>query len=114
MAEKTFDKELDSLKADIENLREEIAGLTAGMKEAAGIHSEQSQETTRQEGPTHNEDGHGVWKDLLYKLNSSRLQGKKVVKDLAAEVEKHPLVSIMTAFSLGYIIAKLWYQENKR
>jgi hypothetical protein len=114
MTEKTYYKELDSLKADIERLREEIAGLTAGVKESAGIYPEQSCATTQQEVPTSGKDGHGVWVDLLHKLNASRIQGEKVVRDLATEVEKYPLVSIMTAFGLGYIIAKLWYQESKQ
>ena len=42
MTEKNHDKELDALKADIARLREEIAGLAAGVKESAGIHDEQA------------------------------------------------------------------------
>ena len=107
MTEKTRDKELDALKADIARLREEIAELVGGVKKSAGIHAEQ-------ENPTPGEEGLGEWADLLHKFDSSRIQGEKVVRDLAAEVEQHPLVSIMAAFGLGYIIAKLWYQENKQ
>lgn len=115
MTEKTTDyKELDALKAEIENLREKIAGLADDMKKSAGMHAEQSHAAAQQEGPTHGEKGHGVWADLLHKLDSLRIQDEKVVRDLAAEVEQHPLVSIMAAFGLGYIVAKLWYQENKQ
>ena len=56
------------------------------------------------------EEGHSVWADLLHKFDSSKIQSEKVVRDLSAEVEQHPLVSIMAAFGLGYIIAKLWYR----
>jgi hypothetical protein len=114
MTEKTHDKELDALKADIGILREEIAGLAAGVKKSAGIHAEQLHAAAQQQGPTQGEEGHGVWADLLHKFDSSRIQGEKVVRDLSAEVEQHPLASIMAAFGLGYIIAKLWYQENKQ
>jgi ElaB/YqjD/DUF883 family membrane-anchored ribosome-binding protein len=103
MTEKTHDKDLDALKADIANLREEIAGLAAGVKNAAGIHAKQSHSAAQQEG-------FGVWADLLHKFDSSKIQSEKVVRDLSAEVEQHPLVSIMAAFGLGYIIAKLWYR----
>ena len=103
MTEKTQGKELAALKADIARLREEIAGLTAGVKKSAGIHAEQPHAADRGED-------HGVWADLFHKFDSSRAQGEKVVRDLAAEVEQHPLVSIMAAFGLGYIIAKLWYR----
>jgi hypothetical protein len=110
MTEKTQEKELDALKADIARLREEIAGLVAGVKKSNGIHPEQSHAAAHQEGPAPGEDGLGAWADLLHKFDSSRIQGEKVVRDLSAEVKQHPLVSIMAAFGLGYMIAKLWYR----
>ena len=110
MTEKTLDKDLDALKADIASLREEIAGLAAVVKNSAGIHAEQSHSAAQQEVPTPGQEGYGVWADLFHKFDSSKIQGEKVVRDLAAEVEQHPLVSIMAAFGLGYIIAKLWYR----
>jgi len=114
MTERTHDKELDALKADIARLRDEIAGLAAGMKKSAGIRAEQPRTAAWEEGPAHGEEGRGVLGDLLHKFDSSRVQGEKVVRDLSAEVEQHPLVSIMAAFGLGYIIAKLWYQGNRQ
>ena len=36
MTEKTHDKEVDALKADIASLREEIAGLAAGVVSGVG------------------------------------------------------------------------------
>jgi len=113
MTEKTHDKELDALKAEIAGLREELAGLAAGVKKSVGIHAEQPHAAAHQEGPTFGEEGNGVWTDLFHKFNASRVQGEKVVRDLAAEVEQHPLVSIMAAFGLGYIIAKLWYRGTE-
>jgi hypothetical protein len=113
MTEKTHDEELDALKADIARLREEIAGVAASMKKSARMHAEQSHAADRQECPAHGEEGHGVWTDLFHKFDSSRIQGEKVVRYLAAEVERHPLVSVMAAFGLGYISAKRWYQGNQ-
>jgi hypothetical protein len=110
MSEKTHEKELDALKAEIANLREEMAGLAAGVKRSTGVHAKQPYAAVQQEGPAHGEEGHGILADLLHKFDSSKTQGEKVVRDLAAEVEQHPLVSIMAAFGLGYIIAKLWYR----
>jgi len=114
MTERAQNKELDALKADIASLRQEIAGLTAGLKSAVGIDAGQPHAAAQPDGPAHGEEGFGAWTDLLHKFDASRIQGEKVVKDLAAEVEQHPLLSIMAAFGLGYIIAKLWYQENKQ
>ncbi len=117
MTEKAHDKDLYALKADIANLRDVIAGFAAGVKKSAGSHAQQSRAAAEQEGsitPSHDEESQGAWADLLHKFDSSRVQSIKVFKDLAVEVEKHPLIGIAASFGLGYIVAKLWYQENRQ
>ena len=113
MNDKTQERELDALKAEIAHLHQEIAGLSAGAQKAAGMHEEEPHASAGEEGSNRGEEGHNIWSELFLKFKTSRIQGEKVVGDLAAEVEKYPLVSIMAAFGLGYIIAKLWYQESK-
>lgn len=114
MTEKSHDKEMDALKADIADLREELAGFTAAIRKSGQVHAKQSHATAHEPDHAPEEEGLGVWMDLLHKFQASKNQSEKVVRDLAAEVEHHPLVSIMAAFGLGYIIAKLWYQEDKQ
>jgi len=114
MTERSHDSEVETLQAEIAGLREEIAKLAAGAKKSAGIHAGQAHAAAGQEGPTNGEEGHGAWADLVHNVNSSRIQSVKVARDLAAEVEHHPLLSIMAAFGLGYLIAKLWYRENRQ
>jgi hypothetical protein len=109
MKDKNHEAELDALKADLARLREEMTGLAAGVKSAAGMQTDQAHAAAPRDHLP-GEEGHGVWTDLFRKFDASRVQGEKVVKDLAAEVEQHPLVSVMAAFGLGYIIAKLWYR----
>jgi hypothetical protein len=104
MTELAQDKEMDGLKAEIVRLREKITVLSAGMNEGP------PPAAARQEDSAPGGEGHGAWGDLLHKLNASKVQGEKVVRDLAAEVEHHPLISIVAAFGMGYIIAKLWYR----
>lgn len=118
MTEKTREKELDELKADIASLREEMAALATGVKKfaetkAAEPHAEGEHETTQQEGPAHSEQGHGAWTDFQQTLDEAWARNEKIIKDLAAEIERHPLVGSMAAFGLGFIIAKLWYRGNK-
>ena len=118
MSERTQDKELDALKAEMAKLREELSGLVAGLAKSAGTrpngtHAEAGPAATEQDSPDDEEQGHGAWLDYFQKINSSRVQGEKVVKDFAAEVERHPLLAVMVAFGLGYVVAKVWYKENK-
>jgi septal ring factor EnvC (AmiA/AmiB activator) len=119
MTERTHDKELDALKADIANLREEIAGLAANArKAAAGKREEAAGESNNaadaQEDGADDDQGSGAWVDLLRKFAASRNQGEKVVKGIASEVEHNPLLGIVAAFGLGFIIAKVWYQDEKQ
>ena len=119
MTEKTHEKELDALKADIANLREEIAALAAGVKKfaatkAAEPHVEGEPEASKQGGPANGGHGHGAWTDFQQTLDEAWARNEKVIKDLAAEIERHPLVGSMAAFGLGFIIAKLWYGGSKQ
>ena len=119
MTEMTREKELEALKADIARLREELSGLVAGATNAAGMqaagnHPEGRDDATDGEGPVDGEQDHDMWADLLRTFETSKAQGEKVFKNLAAEVEQHPLVGIMAAFGLGYIIAKLWHEGDKQ
>lgn len=107
MTERTHEKELDALKADIARLREEIVALVAA------THAEGEHEASKQGGPANGGHGHGGGTDVRQKLDEAWARGEKVVKDLAAEIERHPLAGSMAAFGLGFIIAKLWYRGSK-
>jgi hypothetical protein len=117
MTEKTHDEELEALKTDIARLREEITGLVAGATNAAGTqtagnHPGEGHDASEGKGTVDGEQDHDMWTDLLHTFETSKAQGDKVIKNLAAEVEQHPLTSIMAAFGLGYIVAKLWHKGD--
>jgi hypothetical protein len=119
MTEKTHDIELDALKADIARLREEISGLVAGATNAAGTQTSgnppvEGHDASDGKGTGDGEQDRDMWTDLLHTFETSKAQGEKVFKNLAAEVEQHPLMSIMAAFGLGYIVAKLWHQGDNQ
>jgi len=112
MTERTREKELEALKAGIASLREEIAALATGMKKfaetrAAKPPTEGGHEATEQEGP-------GASTDFQHTLDEAWTQSEKVVKTLAAEIERHPLAGSLVAFVLGLIIARLWCGGGKR
>ena len=119
MTERTHEKELDALKADIAGLREEIAALATGVKKLAETkatepHAEGEPKATQQGGPANGGHGHGAWTDVQHTLDEAWARNEKIIKDLAAEIERHPLVGSMVALGLGFIIAKLWYGGSKQ
>jgi hypothetical protein len=118
MTEKTHEKELDALKADIASLCETIAALATGVKKLAETktaepHAEGEHEAGQQEGLANGGHGHGAGTDVQPTLGGARAQGQKAVKGLADEIERHPLMSSLAALGLGFIIAKRWYGGNK-
>jgi hypothetical protein len=119
MTDKAHDKELAALKADIARLREEIVSLAAGVRNTSGRGADGSQaegghDAAEGRGAGDGEQNHDVWMELLHMFDTSRAQGEKVFKGLAAEVEKHPLASIMAAFGLGYLAAKIRHEGDKK
>ncbi len=118
MKERTHEKELDALKVDLATLREEIAALAAGAKKfaktkAAESHAEGDHETTQQESSANSEEGPGAWTDFQHRLDEAWTKNEQFIKDLTADIERHPLVGSIAAFGLGFIIAKLWYGGRK-
>jgi hypothetical protein len=117
MTEKTRGREFDVLMSEIANLREEIAGLAANVLKSTGSKREKAGGSNRTadapEDLPGEDQGGSAWEELLEKFTASRSEGEKVVKGLATKVERHPLLGMVAAFSLGFIIAKVWYQDEK-
>jgi hypothetical protein len=114
----TREEELEALKANIARLRDEFTALAAGVKEfartkSAESHGKWDHETAQHECSENGEEGPGAWTDVFHALNAARAQSEKVAKNIAAEIERHPLVGSAAAFGLGFFIAKLWYRGSK-
>ncbi len=118
MTEKQHEKDMDALKKDVAALREHIASLAASVKKSA---AEKSRDATsaaeghdsKGEGSSSGEPWHIGWTDFQQKFEEARDRGEKAVKELAAEIERHPLGSIAAAFGIGFIIAKLLDRGSK-
>jgi ElaB/YqjD/DUF883 family membrane-anchored ribosome-binding protein len=114
MSDKTHEQEMDTLRNDLALLREELAALVAGVKESARGHGKPPHAADGEEAPPQADECQSLWADLWHKLTASKDQSEKVVRDLSEQVEKHPLIGIVAAFGLGYLVAKLWYKESTR
>ena len=100
MAEEPIRKELDALKADIAQLRTDIANLTSAVK---GVASEKVNATKEDA----QKRAQGAWEEIERKLNDVLDQGRVAASGLEDKITEHPGGSILTAFGLGFIIAKL-------
>lgn len=100
MADDTTRKELDALKADIAQLREDIIGLTHAVKGAA---SEKMADTKMHAEERLRE----AWHDIEHRLEDFLDQSKTTFNKAEQKVSEHPVGSVLTAFGIGFIIAKL-------
>lgn len=100
MAEEPIRKELDAIKDDISRLREDIAALTDAVKDVAAERINDTKSRTQQ-------TAQGTWEELEDKLEEVLQQGREGVDSVEQEIHQHPGGSLLTAFGLGFIIAKL-------
>ncbi len=100
MAEDSVRKEMDALKADIAQLREDIVGLTNAVR---GVASEKVADAKTQA----EERLRGTWEDIEQRFDDLLNQGKATFNKAEHQVGEHPVGSVLTAFGLGFIIAKL-------
>ena len=100
MAEDPIHKELDALKADIAQLRKDIAGLTAAVRDVASEKVADTKADAQQRVQ-------GAWADVERKLDEVLNQGRATVGDIEDKINQHPAGSMLTAFGLGFVIDKL-------
>ena len=107
MADDSIRKEMDALKADIAKLREDIVGLSGAVKDAAG-------ENVAGAKARAEESVHKAWVDIEKRLESILNEGKATFNKAEQKVEEHPMGSVLTAFGIGFIIAKLLDVGSRR
>ena len=107
MTEDPISKELDALKADIAQLRQDIVGLTTAVRDVASDKAEKTRADTK-------EGLRNAWEDLEHKLDEVIDQGKSTMGDVQTQIGQHPASSLFTAFGIGFIVAKLLDLGGKR
>ena len=100
MSDEPFREELDVLKADIAQLRTDIANLTTAVKDVASEKVNATREDAQQRAQN-------AWDDIERRLNDVLDQGRETASGIEDKITEHPGGSVLTAFGLGFIIAKL-------
>jgi ElaB/YqjD/DUF883 family membrane-anchored ribosome-binding protein len=100
MADDALRKDLDALKADIAKLREDMAGLTDTMRAAAGDRVADAKGRVEERARQAREE-------LGERVDAAMGQGRRLVDEVDQQIGKRPFSSLLTAFGLGFIIAKL-------
>ncbi len=111
MTENKVQAELKQLKDDLGKVRSEVADLMSALKDLGVNKAENVKQSIEDEVRARREE--------LRRLASQARSGSAKVMDDAVEgleerVEQHPVGSILTAFSLGFIVAKFMDSGARR
>ncbi len=107
MAEDQIRKEIDALKNDIAQFRKDIGGLTDALKTVLGEKVDETKRNTKDKASK-------AMEDLESKIEALLAQGSGAVKSAGEKVSEHPGTSLLTAFGVGFIIAKLLGAGDRR
>ncbi|HKJ74623.1 MAG TPA: hypothetical protein VKA19_10945 [Alphaproteobacteria bacterium] len=93
-------KEFDTLKADVNKLRGDVSELVDILKELG------TEKTTSAKASVDEELARQREK-LRATLTDARTRGRKAAESMEGEIAEHPMSSLIAAFGLGFVIAKL-------
>jgi ElaB/YqjD/DUF883 family membrane-anchored ribosome-binding protein len=104
---KTDNEEIDALKDDINKLREDIANLASAMLGAASDTLDDAKDKV---------DGKAreAGDEFIGKMNEGLDHGKQFMDDLDTRVARNPVGSVLVAFGVGLLIAKLLGNGDRR
>lgn len=83
------DKDIEELKAQVEALRADLAGISDALKNLGGDAASEGRERIRRAA----EQARGKARDTIGALEN--------------EIEDRPLTSLLTAFGIGFVLGKL-------
>jgi ElaB/YqjD/DUF883 family membrane-anchored ribosome-binding protein len=100
MADTSLEKELEALRADMAKLRSDLAGLADAVKDAGQRRVDGARESLA--------DLAGALRDELKgAFDGARDKSRKSVETVEQTIEEKPFLSLLTAFGVGVLLAKL-------
>jgi ElaB/YqjD/DUF883 family membrane-anchored ribosome-binding protein len=107
MESKKGNEEVEALKEDIARLREDIASLASAVLDAASDKLDDAKAQV-------NSKSQEAQDELKGKINAGVERGKQFMGDLDAQVSRHPVGSVLVAFGVGLLVAKILGSGNNR
>jgi ElaB/YqjD/DUF883 family membrane-anchored ribosome-binding protein len=111
MEAKKGNEEVEMLKDDIARLREDIASLASAVLGAA---SDTLGDTLGDAKAKVNGETQQARDEFKSKMNDGVERGKQFIDDIDTQVTRHPVGSVLVAFGVGLLIAKLLGSGNSR
>lgn len=100
MASPNVQEEVQVLKDDVAKLRSDVSDLVGLLKDLGLQKIDETRGSVEEELQEQRER-------LRVAFGHARDRGKSAVEDVEQQMTEHPLGTLLTAFGIGYIIAKL-------
>ena len=107
MESKKGNEEIEVLKEDIAKLRDDIASLASAVLGAAG-------DTLDDAKAKVNGKSQEAKDKFTDRMSDGIDRGKQFMDDIDTQVSRHPVGSVLVAFGVGLLIAKLLGSGNSR
>ncbi len=85
----TTDKDIEDLKAQIDDLRNDLSGIADALKKLSGSAVDEGTDRVRRAS------------------EKARDKARDTIGAFESEIEERPLTSVATAFGIGFILGKL-------
>lgn len=103
--------ELDAVKADLKQLKTDMAALVSAMKESGNQRVADAEDKTL-------EAVHEALASLNRRFESVKskagAQAQDVLNEAEQTVTRHPLATVAAAFGIGFVLAKLFDLSSRR
>jgi ElaB/YqjD/DUF883 family membrane-anchored ribosome-binding protein len=100
MASPNVQEEVQVLKDDVAKLRSDVSELVGLLKDLGLQKVDQTRDTVEEELQEQRER-------LRLAMGRARERGRSAVEDVEQQLTEHPVGTLLTAFGIGYILAKL-------
>lgn len=100
MAEADYQKEVQKLREDLAQLREDVSSLTQTLKDLGVQRTEDLKGSARAEYQRRREQ-------FREQVEGLRDRGRDALDEVEESIGEHPMSSLLAAFGLGFIIAKM-------
>ena len=104
VAKRNLEDELDTVKAELDTLRQGISSLVSSFGDAATDEVKTSGRRVRKAVGRVTDRAGEVWDDVA---NQASRRGREGVAAVGRQIEARPFISLLAAFGIGVVIGKL-------
>ncbi len=94
MTQPNLDKDIESLKDNVANLRADLSQITQTLLDKGKSETEVAKDRLIDE--------------LKYELEAARTKGKKTVESVESQIQEKPFLSLLIAFIVGLVLGKIF------